>query len=240
MAAAGDVAGAPLVGLADVDQLGAAGEELGRDLRGDLDLGVVGGVHGAKATGCDHGGMRRRVSRSIAAAACAGGLAACGGAGPTAATKPAASGPPDGVRAAVAVIRAWSRALARGDVAAASAYFAIPSQVQIAPQAPVVTVRTAADARGVNLALPCGAQLLDTRPVDRYIDALFRLGRRPGADCGTGVGGTARVAFVIRGGKIAVWRRIADEPGDSARAAPGFRAPAAPQPQPPPPGASVV
>ncbi len=192
-------------------------------------------------------GMLRLAGRSIVGVVAALALSGCGGGAPRAAAPAIAPGatrstPPaaDGVRAAVAVIRAWSRALARGDVAAATAYFAIPSQVQIAPQAPVVTVRTEADARGVNLALPCGAQLLDTRPVDRYIDALFRLGRRPGADCGTGVGGTARVAFVIRGGKIAVWRRIADEPGDSARAAPGFRAPAAPQPQPPPPGASVV
>jgi hypothetical protein len=189
--------------------------------------------------------MRRPAVRSIVGVIAALALGGCGGGARGAAAPaggPAAAGstPPatENARAAVAVIRAWSQALARGDVAAATAYFAIPSQVQIAPQAPMVTVRSETDARAVNMALPCGAQLLDSRPVDRYIDALFRLGRRPGADCGTGVGGTARVAFVIRGGKIAVWRRIADEPGDGARAAPGFRAPTAPTPQ--VPGASVV
>ncbi|MCA1657654.1 MAG: hypothetical protein LC713_08125, partial [Actinobacteria bacterium] len=77
---------------------------------------------------------------------------------------------------------------------------------------------------------------LDTHPLDRYIDALFVLARRPGADCGAGVGGTARVAFVIRAGRIAVWRRLPDEPGDAARAAPGYRAPAPAVP----PGARVV
>jgi hypothetical protein len=185
--------------------------------------------------------MRRLPSCSIAAALA---LCGCGGAAhravaPAGAAAGAAakSAPPaaDDTAGAVAVIRAWSRALARGDVAAASAYFATPSQVQIAPEQPVVTVRSLADARAVNLALPCGARLLDSRPVDRYIDALFRLGRRPGADCGAGVGGTARVAFLIRGGKIAVWRRIADEPGDAARAAPRLRPPAAS-----PPRATVV
>jgi hypothetical protein len=193
--------------------------------------------------------MTRLALRSIVGVIAALALGACGGgahraaapaAGGAAAAAAAKSTPPpaDDNRAAVAVIRAWSRALARGDVAAASAYFATPSQVQVAPQEPVVTVRSLADARAVNLALPCGAELLDSRPVDRYVDALFRLGRRPGADCGAGVGGTARVAFVIRGGKIAVWRRIADEPGDASRAAPGFKAPTAPRQQ--APGASVV
>jgi hypothetical protein len=121
------------------------------------------------------------------------------------------------------VIAAWAQALARGDVGAAAAYFATPSRVQIAPGTPVATVRTLADARAVNLALPCGARLLDARPIRGHLDALFVLMRRPGADCGTGVGGTARVAFVIRAGRIADWRRIPDEPGDAAHAAPGYR-----------------
>ncbi|MEA2298719.1 MAG: hypothetical protein QOF77_1655 [Solirubrobacteraceae bacterium] len=130
------------------------------------------------------------------------------------------------------MIRAWAQALARGDVAGAGAYFATPSRVQIAPDQPVATVASAADARALNAMLPCGARLLDARPVARYIDALFLLGTRPGAAC-NGIGGTARVAFVIQGGKIAVWLRIADEPGDAARAAPGHRPPASPTALPP-------
>jgi hypothetical protein len=162
-------------------------------------------------------------------------LAGCGSsARPAAPARPAVAPAAEGP-AAAAVIRAWAAALARGDIAAAGAYFALPSTVQVDPAEPVATVRTAADARAVNLALPCGARLLDTRPVDSYVDALFLLGRRPGADCGAGVGGTARVAFVIRAGKIAVWRRLADEPGDASRAAHGYRAPVAPQPSGPRP-----
>jgi hypothetical protein len=165
--------------------------------------------------------MAPRVSRSIVLVAA---LAGCGGAS----HRPAGASPAGDVP----VIRAWSQALARGDVGAAAAYFATPSSVQIAPGEPVAVVRTGADARAVNLALPCGAKLLDARRAGGYDDALFLLLRRPGADCGAGVGGTARVAFVIRAGKIAVWRRIADEPGDAARAAPGFRAPTQPPPLP--------
>ena len=171
--------------------------------------------------------MAPRVSRSIVLVGLGAALGACGG-GSRPPVVPAAAGSSGDVP----VIRAWSQALARGDVAAAAAYFATPSSVQIAPGQPVAVVRTGADARAVNLALPCGARLLDARRVGGYLDALFVLMRRPGADCGAGVGGTARVAFVIRAGKIAVWRRIADEPGDAARAAPGFRAPAQPTPLP--------
>ncbi len=171
--------------------------------------------------------MPSRVPTSIVLAGLGAALAGCGGA-----LAPPAAPPGAGAGGQVPVIRAWSQALARGDVAAAAAYFATPSTVQIAPGQPVAVVRTGADARAVNLALPCGAKLLDTRRVGGYLDALFLLMRRPGADCGAGVGGTARVAFAIRAGKIVVWRRIADEPGDAARAAPGFRAPAQPAPLP--------
>ncbi|MEA2267225.1 MAG: hypothetical protein QOE27_2808 [Solirubrobacteraceae bacterium] len=163
------------------------------------------------------------------------GLAGCGG-GSAGRTAPpgaghAAAGAP---AAAVAVIRGWAEALARGDVVAAGAYFATPSRVQLDPREPVAVVRTAAEARSVNLMLPCGAKLLDARPVaGGYLDALFLLGRRPGAECGTGVGATGRVAFVIRSGKIAVWRRIPDEPGDANRSAPGGRPPGAPVGLPP-------
>jgi hypothetical protein len=175
--------------------------------------------------------MRRRAWGSIGGVLLAAALGACGGGShrTASAARPADDG--------VTVIRAWAQALARGDIAAAGAYFATPSRVQIAPGEPLATVRSAAEARSVNLMLPCGAKLLDTHPVGGYIDALFLLTGRPGADCGSGVGGTARVAFVIRAGRIAVWRRIPDEPGDAARAAPG--APPAP-PRAVPPAARIV
>lgn len=127
----------------------------------------------------------------------------------------------------MAVIRGWAQALARGDIGGASGYFATPSAFQLSPDQPVATVRSPAEVRAANLMLPCGARLLEARPVSGYIDALFVLTSRPGGACGSGVGATARVAFLIRAGKIAVWRRIPDEPGDGAR---GSRPPGAPLP----------
>jgi hypothetical protein len=131
------------------------------------------------------------------------------------------------------VIRNWSLQLARGHVAAASRYFATPSVIQVDPNEPAVALRTMADVRAANGAFPCGARLLSSRIVDGYVDALFVLGDRPGGGpggCGTGTGLTARVAFVIKSGRITVWRRIPDEPGDAAHDAPGAQAPAAPPP----------
>jgi hypothetical protein len=153
------------------------------------------------------------------------------GAGPAAGREPPAR--------AVAVIRDWSRALAGGDVQAAARYFATPSVIQLDPTEPSVTLRTPAAARAANMALPCGASLLGSRVVDGYIDALFLLGNRPGGDCGTGTGQTARVAFVIESGRISDWRRIPDEPGDSAHDAPGASAPGTGAPTGPGPGSSV-
>jgi hypothetical protein len=139
------------------------------------------------------------------------------------------------------VIRGWSSALARGNVPVASRYFATPSLLQVDPNVPGVTLRNAAEVRAANAAFPCGARLLATRAVRGYVDALFVLGDRPGAGpggCGVGTGLTARVAFVIRSGRIAEWRRIPDEPGDAAHRAPGAQAPPAAQPA--GPGVSAI
>ena len=139
------------------------------------------------------------------------------------------------------MIRGWSAALARGDVAVASKYFATPSVIQVDPNNPAVSLRTAAEVRAANRAFPCGARLLSTRTVGGYVDALFVLGDRPGGGsggCGSGTGLTARVAFVITSGRIAQWRRIPDEPGDAAHRAPGTQAP--PSSQPGGPGVSAI
>jgi hypothetical protein len=124
-------------------------------------------------------------------------------------------------------------------MAAAARYFARPSVIQLDPTEPAVTLRTAAAVRAANVALPCGATLLGSRVVAGYVDALFRLGSRPGGDCGSGTGLTARVAFVIDGGRIATWRRLPDEPGDSAHDSPGAEAPPAAPPSSPGGGSSV-
>lgn len=121
------------------------------------------------------------------------------------------------------VIRAWSDALRRGQVDRAVSFFAVPSVFENG-QGPVV-LRTRAQVRALT-ALPCGAKLLSTRVVGRYTVGRFRLTERPGGSCGSGAGQTASTAFVVRGGKIREWRRVADTSG--------------PRPPPPDPGPPVT
>lgn len=135
---------------------------------------------------------------------------------------PSGPGSPSASDAATRVIRGWSEALRRGNVAAAVSYFAVPSIVDNGPPGPLrLTSRTAVEA--FNRSLPCGAKLLRTTTVRRYVLAEFALTQRPGAKC-DGTGSRAGTAFVIRAGKIVEWRRIAALPP-----------PGSPQPVPPQP-----
>jgi hypothetical protein len=133
---------------------------------------------------------------------------------------------------AVRVIRGWSRALRSGHVAAAAAFFRIPSLIFLG-DAPPVRIRSRTDAQIANAALPCGAELISTRRVGRFVNALFRLTNRPGrgggGGCGSGTGETARTNFLIENGQIVEWLRAPDQPGDNGtpKTAPG---------QPPAPG----
>jgi hypothetical protein len=144
---------------------------------------------------------------------------------------------------AVGVIRAWSDALRRGDVGAASRYFALPSVMvngtDAAGHAFVITITNRAQAEAANESLPCGARLISATRRGRYVNALFRLTGRPGpggTDCGSGVGSTARTNFVIAHGLIVEWLRAPDQPGDN----PGAPAPAPTTPSSPQgPGPSV-
>jgi hypothetical protein len=113
------------------------------------------------------------------------------------------------------VIRAWADTLRRGEVAKAATYFALPAVVQNGT--PPLRLTTRAQVRDFNAALPCGARLLRTSSSGRYTTAVFRLTERPGAGlCGHGTGQTAHTRFLVRGGKIREWRRLADEPALSA------------------------
>jgi limonene-1,2-epoxide hydrolase len=113
--------------------------------------------------------------------------------------------------AATRVIRHWSDALRRGDVKRATDDFAIPSLVE--NNSPPMRLRARADVRAFNESLPCGASLERTYRMGRYTAAVFRLTDRPGGDCGTGIGGQAATAFVIRRGRIVEWRRLPDPVG---------------------------
>lgn len=118
----------------------------------------------------------------------------------------------------VSVIRHWADALRRGDVRTAAGFFEIPSVFATGPDQEV-TIHSLAQAEAANAALPCGARLISvTRVGGPLVQALFRLTGRPGrggSSCRPGAGGTARTNFVIRAGRIRVWLRASDQPGDN-------------------------
>lgn len=118
----------------------------------------------------------------------------------------------------VAVIRHWADALRRGDVAGAARYFHIPSVFAPGPDQEV-TLHSFADAKAANRALPCGAKLISVMKLGgALVQALFRLTGRTGpggSPCNPGAGETARTNFVIRAGRIRVWLRAPDAPGDN-------------------------
>lgn len=127
---------------------------------------------------------------------------------------------PAGARA-VAVIRAWSDALRRGDVHAAALYFQIPSL--FFDGGPVVELHSVQDAEQANEELSCGARLLSASRHGQYVDALFLLTNRPGpggGGCGSGTGQTARTFFLIQNGRIVEWLRVPDVSGGNGAPAP--------------------
>jgi hypothetical protein len=123
------------------------------------------------------------------------------------------------------VINAWLRALRHGNVERAAHYFALPSKFQ--NSTPVLTVHTERERIAVNLSLPCGAKARQMGGAGAYTIVTFELTKRPGADCGTGVGGTARGAIRVERRRIKEWYRLPDQPGRRQQAPPELDGPAA-------------
>jgi hypothetical protein len=173
---------------------------------------------------------RSRLLLALAGLAMIG--AGCGSSG-KAAPKSARSRPASDP-AAVAVIRAWSTALRRGDVDGAARYFALPSVFVNGP-GEAIAIHTEAEARAANRALPCGAVLISVDQRGRFASALFRLTNRKGPDggCGSGAGQLARTNFVIAGGHIVEWIRAPSVSG-------GGRSQGQPAPPATPSGGPVV
>ncbi len=122
------------------------------------------------------------------------------------------------------VITGWADALRGGDVERAVSFFAVPSTVQNG--GPLLRLGSPGAVRAFNLALPCGAKVLRTQNLHGYLLAEFVLTERKGTgggQCGSGVGGKASTAFLVRDGKIVQWRRIPGLPGRR-----GIPTPAAP------------
>jgi hypothetical protein len=121
------------------------------------------------------------------------------------------------------VINSWLKALRRGDVKRAAHYFALPSKFQNAT--PVLTVNSEQERIAVNVSLSCGAVATEMGGAGVYTIVKFRLTKRPGGNCGTGVGGTVRGAIRVERRKIKEWYRLPDQPGGEQQAPP---APAGP------------
>ena len=115
----------------------------------------------------------------------------------------------------VAVITGWADALRHGRLERAARYFAIPSVVSNGTSPIKLTSRE--DVRFFNRTLPCGAKVLNVEDTGAYLVARFRLTERPGPGaCGSGVGGEASTAFLIRRRHIVEWRRVIEPaPGEA-------------------------
>ena len=122
------------------------------------------------------------------------------------------------------VINNWLKALRHGDVKRAAHYFALPSKFQNAT--PVLTVNSEQERIAVNVSLSCGAVATDMGGAGVYTIVKFRLTKRPGGNCGTGVGGTVRGAIRVERRKIKEWYRLPDEPGGQQQAPPAPSGPA--------------
>lgn len=131
----------------------------------------------------------------------------------------------DGDPQDIKVVRLWSEAMSRSQIDEATALWRVPAKAQNGT--PLVRLATRADVRLFNDSLSCGAQLVSARGAPHgFTIAVFKLRKRPGADCGTGTGNDARTAILVIGGKIAEWYRLPDDPNAPATAPP----PAAPAP----------
>jgi hypothetical protein len=130
---------------------------------------------------------------------------------PDASTGPAAT-------AARHVINHWLKALRSGNVKRAAHYFALPSKFQNAT--PVLTVNSEEERIAVTVSLSCGAVATEMGGAGAYTIVTFRLTKRPGGDCGTGVGGRARGAIRVERQHIKEWYRLPDEPGGAQQSPP--------------------
>jgi hypothetical protein len=109
------------------------------------------------------------------------------------------------------VITDWLKELRQGHIKAAAHYFALPSKFQNAT--PVLTVNTEQERIAVNTSLSCGAVATNMGGAGAYTIVKFRLTKRPGGDCGTGVGGTARGAIRVERRMIKEWYRLPEDSG---------------------------
>lgn len=121
------------------------------------------------------------------------------------------------------VIAGWADAVRRGDLGTAANFFDLPALVY-QPGKAALQVNTPQIAAAFNAALPCGAQLVSTKPDGRYVVGTFVLVSMGNARC-TGEGSLARVGFVFgdqrHPRKFTEWWQVGGKP--DARTGPAAR-----------------
>ena len=78
----------------------------------------------------------------------------------------------------------------------------------------MLTVSTERERIAVNMSLSCGAVATAMGGAGAFTIVKFRLTKRPGGVCGSGVGGTARGAIRVEQRLIKEWYRLPDQPSD--------------------------
>lgn len=146
--------------------------------------------------------MPRRAAPIAVVALCALAVAGCGGGGEPTARVQAARAKADPDRR---VIAGWADTLRRSDVEGATGYFGVPLIIEQGGDA--VRLRSREQVRTFNASLPCGARLTGVARTGGYLVGTFVLGERPGRRCDA-PGNVARVAIVVKAGKIREWRQI--------------------------------
>lgn len=117
----------------------------------------------------------------------------------------AAAGTAQAVATPAQVVRAWSHALNTNDNQAAARLFALNARV-VQPGVDVV-LDSHALAVGFNNALPCAGRIVGLRITGNRVLATFVLGQRPKHRCDA-PGQKAAALFVVRNGKIVLWRQV--------------------------------
>jgi len=117
----------------------------------------------------------------------------------------AAAGSAEAAATPAQVVRAWSHALNANDNEHAGRLFAMNARIV----QPGVDVRLNSHALAVafNDSLPCAGKIVKLHVTGDRATATFVLGQRPKHRC-DGPGQEAAALFVIRGGKIVLWKQV--------------------------------
>jgi hypothetical protein len=134
-------------------------------------------------------------------------IAGCGGSD-TQNHTPGPPKPPPTTASGEQVIRGWTEAMYRGDYDRAARYFATDAIVQ---QVETIILRTHEDALSFGRSLPCRAKVTDIKHEKNGV-LLASFDLFPGVTGTCPDGGSARVRFFIRHGRIEAWRQLPDKP----------------------------